>query len=548
MRTGSSPNFPPVVAPDMSPWLQRSFEFIVGGPQTGTAEMFLRGALFGCSLFASIQLLTMVGTRWGNRNAMSKAFFLSMLIHLCLGLGGAILEEHHRVATAANPEAVEEQPRARIREVRIAESDSPPPAKEDRTPAWQKGLSFPTSRFTRPSRQEPVTEVPLLPPVPERAPQAELPLEMPRVALSEPQPRTPAQNEPASQPTRATAASPPVDRVAELTEPRPDATKPPPSRQRLDRAPSPSRTQAAERPTARPPTEPPVDLARVDAPAAPAVERMDVRPRPESVATDRSESGAPGADPVKGTGKGPRRPTGPPVEKAPEVPVVRGVVRGIVTDSATGAPLPSAVIRFDQHQGEPLTTVSKNDGTYELRVTASSENSAITATRSGYLPESHNVRSADLQRKGARVDFSLRLENESVIAVEEDPVVHHLGNDRFDPIPINSKFQRKSEGTSYATEFRMSRSQVRQRPNRAVITMKARGIQCVPDIRINGSLLAKRTEKSPADGSYGALTVPFDPVLLREGANEIRIDSVDCNGDLDDFEFVNLQIRLSRPE
>lgn len=523
----------------MSPWLQRSFEFIVGGPQTGTAEMFLRGALFGCSLFASIQLLTMVGTRWGNRNAMSKAFFLSMLIHLCLGLGGAILEEHHRVATADSPEAVEEEPRVRIREVRIAESDSPPPAIEDRTPAWQKGLSFPASRFTRPSRQEPVTDVPLLTPVPERSPQPEPPLELPRVAMSEPQPRTAARNEPAAQPSR-TSASPPLDRAAELTEQRPDATKPPLPRQRLNRAPSPSRTHAAERPTARPSTEPPVDLARVDAPAAPAVERMDVRPRPEPVTTDRSETGARG-------GKSPRGPAGPPVEKAPEVPVVRGVVRGIVTDSATGAPLPSAVIRFDQHQGEPLTTVSKDDGTYELRVAASSENSAITATRSGYLPESHNVRSSDLQRKGARVDFSLRPENESVIAVEEDPVVHHLGNDRFEGL-INSKFQRKSEGASYVGEFRMSRSQARQKRNRAAITLMVRGVQCTPDIRINGTLLAKRAEKSPGDGSYGALTVPFDPVLLREGANEIRIDSVDCNGDLDDFEFVNLQIRLSRPD
>ena len=50
--------------------------------------------------------------------------------------------------------------------------------------------------------------------------------------------------------------------------------------------------------------------------------------------------------------------------------------------------------------------------------------------------------------------------------------------------------------------------------------------------------------RTPPDGSFGTFIAAFDPALLREGVNRLEIRAVACNGDLDDFEFINLQIRL----
>lgn len=532
----------------MSPWISRIFDFVSGGPHASTAETLLRGALVGCSLFATIQLLTMIGTRWGNRNAMSKAFFLSVLIHLCLGLGGAIIEENHRLATAATDGSSEagssdEESRIRVREVRIDGNESSLPENESQAPAWQRSLRFSGGPFSR--RQESSFGLPPVPAIPERSPQKEITVDLPRVAVSEPQPRMAERKEPVPPPTRTTEVGPPVQKAAEPVVDRRPETNSAPRQQRADRSKSPAPAVANERPSKRPSEQPPIDLTRVDSLSGPDSVTSSSQPNPQSRPADPAGIGS--GSPSRSTAKRNPKPAGPPVEKAPEIPVVRGIVRGVVTDSVTGLPLPSATIRFDQAQGDPLTATTKEDGTYELRVAAASENSAVTATSSGYLPESHNLRSADLRRKTARLDFVLKPANESVIAVEQDPVVHHLGNDRFEGL-INSQFQRKSEGTTYVAEFRMSRAQARLKRTRAVITLMVRGVQCQPDIRINGTLLARRSDKSPADGSYGTLALPFAPALLREGENEIRVESVNCNGDLDDFEFVNVQIRLSRPE
>ena len=54
-----------------------------------TGELIVRIALICCSLFASVQLLSMWGTNYGDHNATSKSFFLSLLLHCCFGLGWA---------------------------------------------------------------------------------------------------------------------------------------------------------------------------------------------------------------------------------------------------------------------------------------------------------------------------------------------------------------------------------------------------------------------------------------------------------------------------
>ena len=77
--------------------------------------------------------------------------------------------------------------------------------------------------------------------------------------------------------------------------------------------------------------------------------------------------------------------------------------------------------------------------------------------------------------------------------------------------------------------------------------MMAKGVQCPHEIRSNGHTIDAALAKSPRDGSFGEFSAGFDPDLLRAGDNSIEITTVDCAGDLDDYEFVNLQIHLGMP-
>ena len=77
--------------------------------------------------------------------------------------------------------------------------------------------------------------------------------------------------------------------------------------------------------------------------------------------------------------------------------------------------------------------------------------------------------------------------------------------------------------------------------------MMTKGVQCPHAIQINGHTIDAALSKSPRDGSFGEFSAGFDPDLLRAGDNSIEITTVDCAGDLDDYEFVNLQIHLGIP-
>ena len=75
--------------------------------------------------------------------------------------------------------------------------------------------------------------------------------------------------------------------------------------------------------------------------------------------------------------------------------------------------------------------------------------------------------------------------------------------------------------------------------------MLVKGVQLESRIRINGRLLDRRLDDSPSDGSFGRFTALFDPALLHADKNTIEIIADRLGSDVDDFEFVNLQIRLS---
>ena len=91
----------------------------------------------------------------------------------------------------------------------------------------------------------------------------------------------------------------------------------------------------------------------------------------------------------------------------------------------------------------------------------------------------------------------------------------------------------------------MAATQLSPYYTRAEVTLLAKGVQRRHRIRINGSTLEQRLENTPDDGSFGEFRASFDAGLLRRGLNTIEIIAKPSSSDIDDFEFVNVQILLS---
>ena len=168
---------------------------------------------------------------------------------------------------------------------------------------------------------------------------------------------------------------------------------------------------------------------------------------------------------------------------------------------------------------------------------------AVSASAEDFTPVSENVGSADLEDAALELNFPLDSSTRDVVALEAVPEVHHLGNDEFTG-SVNSQFQKNSEGRRYQAEFRLAADQLPPRYTEAEVWMMDKGVQCPSRIHINGELLDDRMTNSSRDGSFGEVTAEFDAWLLREGVNSISITTISCSGDLDDMEFVNVQIRL----
>jgi len=312
-------------------------------------------------------------------------------------------------------------------------------------------------------------------------------------------------------------------------------------------------------------------------PAAQYRPLVDVTPRPRRLAF-RESNASPNADPpvrdapnrvAYGTPRAPKRvdesatplslqlelpsETEPPADRQARTGLrdasrgrpPAGTIRGRVTDLFSGDPLPGAVVRLDLPDIEPLVATSDEDGLFALPVPRLPDHVALTASREGYIPTSVNVPAWRLRGSGLTQDFELEPETDAVVAIEAVPEVHHLGNDRWAG-RINSQFQKRAEGRILRAYIELSAEQVGPYVNEATVALLAKGVQCPHRIYVNDQLLDQRLDESPADGSFGEFSVSFGPDLLIEGINVLEIHAVRCRGDLDDFEFVNVQLRLSR--
>jgi hypothetical protein len=226
------------------------------------------------------------------------------------------------------------------------------------------------------------------------------------------------------------------------------------------------------------------------------------------------------------------------------VPDGIGTVRGRVTDVDTGRPLAGATLRLTLPDRPPLIATTGPDGRYTLGVPVVPQFFALSASKEGFVPGTANVPSQMLRGNTLTQNFLLRPFREDVIPIELSPEVHHLGNNRFEG-SINSQFQKEAEGERYSAVFTITPAQLPPNYETAGLWLLNKGVQCPHELYINGVEIGG-LDGSPQDGSFGEFSLTFDASLLREGANTIEIQAISCRGDLDDFEFVNLQIRLAR--
>ncbi|MCG3131595.1 MAG: hypothetical protein FLDDKLPJ_02399 [Phycisphaerae bacterium] len=230
-----------------------------------------------------------------------------------------------------------------------------------------------------------------------------------------------------------------------------------------------------------------------------------------------------------------------PGRTAPPEPV--GRIQGKVRDAGTGEPLSGATVQLDLVDGPSILTTTDGEGRYEMSLPPMPEHFAMSASLPGYAPTSQNVPARRLRRGVLAVDFALEPLTADVLAMDATPDVHHLGNDMFEGA-INSQFQRRAQGESFVAQFVIEAGRLGAAAVDAEISMLAKGVQCPPRIEINGQRLRYTFEESPSDGSFGPFRARFDVGLLVEGVNTIGVRTTACRGDLDDFEFVNVQVRL----
>lgn len=221
-----------------------------------------------------------------------------------------------------------------------------------------------------------------------------------------------------------------------------------------------------------------------------------------------------------------------------------GALIGLVAHASTGHPLADVLVRVDIAGAEPVTATTDDRGAFVLPVPEIPDYFAVSAALPGFSPVAVNVPGARVRGRSYRQDFQLAPLDDSLIAIEDAPEVHHLGNDAFEGA-INSQFQREAEGRVHRARFTLSEQQIANLRSAAIVLL-AKGVQCPHPVSVNGQRVEARFARSPADGSFGEQVIAFPGDWLNQGENVIEIRTSNCSGDLDDFEFINLRVRLNR--
>ncbi len=146
----------------MHPALEQLMLLLNGGDSNAPFGIIaLRGSLIVCSLLASVQVLSMLVTQWGEKNAGLKSLFGSLLLHVCLGLAWATVAESMGPAI---PGPLVEPPESR-QQVVLVDDDAAPVDSAGNTASLPQ-LSPPQltqlDRLTRTADEAPLPEIPSL--------------------------------------------------------------------------------------------------------------------------------------------------------------------------------------------------------------------------------------------------------------------------------------------------------------------------------------------------------------------------------------------------
>ncbi|MEQ8850347.1 MAG: hypothetical protein RIB32_01035 [Phycisphaerales bacterium] len=224
------------------------------------------------------------------------------------------------------------------------------------------------------------------------------------------------------------------------------------------------------------------------------------------------------------------------------VPAAPLRLTGVVLDDGTGEPIPGARVRLDLIESDGIELTTNGVGAFEMGLDDVPDNIALAAFADGYVPGALNIAEDDLEDDGAYAEFRLVPYNPFEIAMEDEPRVHHLGNDEYSG-RINSQFQRATEGREIRFEFELGPEQLPPNVRRAEIVLLAKGVQLPNPVGVNGRRLATTMQESPGDGSFGEQRIPVPLSYLEAGPNWIAFRSIRQPGtDIDDFEFVNVRL------
>ncbi|MDX8405743.1 MAG: hypothetical protein R8K50_06270 [Mariprofundus sp.] len=188
------------------------------------------------------------------------------------------------------------------------------------------------------------------------------------------------------------------------------------------------------------------------------------------------------------------------------------------------------------------TGQSGTDGSYQVRITKAAsipDALIIMANKKRYNTGSTVVSKIDFQH----ADISLSKSSDNVIQI--DKLLHHLGNSHFGG-KINSQFQKpKAEGVSLSLSFEVSSGRLASDVAvvNAELRMTAKGLEEQNPVLINNKKVGILATSNP-DGSATTVRLSLGPCILHSGENILTIKSADSNqnGDLDDFEFANIQL------
>ena len=233
-------------------------------------------------------------------------------------------------------------------------------------------------------------------------------------------------------------------------------------------------------------------------------------------------------------------------------------VRGQITDKDTGKMVEGAVVKVAYEDASGIdksivatsgaASIDSDNNNYAMYLPYYlPENVVISVNSKGYLPASENAvvdASLEQENKYRWVNFALTPLSEKVIVIDNQ--LHHLGDNTYQG-SANSQFQMSAEGLQYSKSFTVNKNQLGY--SQALLVITSRGAEESNTITLNGQSIGSLCCSS-GDGSFGTLQWNVDMSLLREGSNQLTINSAlnsgsnATPGDHDDFEFIDVMMQF----